>query len=466
MNKFLKKIISLILVMILLILSCSCSVDYEISNQKKFSITENAEINGEYKNKFPSDNAFIEVNFTEIKEFNTVIIEENDSHVLNFSIQIKDDSGEYRTVYEQDRIGAFRYCDIGRCMSDSLRICFNSVSEDYYSIKNIDILNVDRVKRDFRVNSYIVCPTFYSENSVDIERTQVVTDAILFGVARFNENGEVFLQGAEINGSNVSGEEILSYTIESLKKANSSIKIYCNILGPDGSDSEDKEKLHSIAFTDNKDALSKNIIDLLSEYGFDGIFFDYEYPYKNKSRKDFSDFLVHLDSLLDTYILGASLSEWCCDLSDMAIKALDRVEIMAYDDMETYEGSHAEFSSKGGIFAIESFIKQGYDLSKCDLGLPFYGRTHGGEEAWPSYAAIVNDITSPFENAVDRFYINGGMYSEGISTSFNGVQMIKDKTSFAFDYGLGGVMVWHYSCDVPYNSELSLFRAIHDSINR
>ena len=62
-------------------------------------------------------------------------------------------------------------------------------------------------------------------------------------------------------------------------------------------------------------------------------------------------------------------------------------------------------------------------------------------------------------------YLNGGMYGDGLLTSFNGVQIIKDKTAFAHDYGLGGVMVWHYTCDVPYEDDLSLFKAIQTSLN-
>ena len=58
-----------------------------------------------------------------------------------------------------------------------------------------------------------------------------------------------------------------------------------------------------------------------------------------------------------------------------------------------------------------------------------------------------------------------GDTSGNIATSFNSVQMIKDKTAFANDYGLGGVMVWHYTCDVPYEDDLSLFKAIQTSLN-
>ena len=93
-----------------------------------------------------------------------------------------------------------------------------------------------------------------------------------------------------------------------------------------------------------------------------------------------------------------------------------------------------------------------------------YGRTFGGEETWPSYAQLVEKLeNNPFENSIQEVY--GTIENiDVVNISFNGVQMIKDKTAFANDYGLGGVMVWHYSCDVPYESDMSLFKAIQTSL--
>ena len=136
---------------------------------------------------------------------------------------------------------------------------------------------------------------------------------------------------------------------------------------------------------------------------------------------------------------------------------------MAYDNMNEYN-SHSGFAS-ACVQSIKDFEKRGYDLSKCDLGLPFYGRTYNGDEAWPSYAQIEPDLNNnPFKNVISKSYLTGDT-SGNIATSFNGVQMIKDKTAFANDYGIGGVMIWHYSCDVPYESDMSLFKAVQFGIN-
>lgn len=458
-----KKIISILLVFVLLFSFTACG-SFENKKDKNFSVMQNAEIIGNLKGEVAAEGTFIEIRFPEETTFDTVVLKEKDNQIDKFSIWVEDENGEYESIYQQDRIGEYRYCEIGEHTTDSLKICINSSNENQYDIKSIDVLNVKDNKNDnFRITSYLVCQWFYGNESIDAEKMNTLTDIILFGVARFDENGNVYLQDLDINGEMVSGEKIFKDIIKDVKEVNPNAKIHCNILGPDGVDSNDKERLHSQAFVDNSDALIKNILNLLETYEFDGIFFDYEYPYAKESIKDYSGFLVKLDSNLGDYILGAAFSHWSSNISKDAIEVLDRVEIMSYDNMTEYN-SHAEFATVGGAMAVKDFIKNGYDLTKCDLGLPFYGRTHGGEEAWPSYAQIAGDLeNNPFKNTIAKSYMNG-VTSSDIVTSFNGVQMIKDKTAFANDYGLGGVMVWHYTCDVDYESDLSLFKAVQTSL--
>ncbi len=460
-----KKVVSVFLSVVILLTLTSCQSTFKTDKIDAFSVMEKAQIIGDLKGQVALEGTFIEIVFPEETTFDTVVIKEKDNQIDKFSIWIEDENGEYKSIYQQDRIGEYRYCEIGEHTAKSLKICINSSNENQYNLKSIDVLNVQNNKNeDFRVTSYLVCQWFYGNENIDIEKMNTLTDIILFGVARFDENGNVYLQNLDINGETVSGEVIFKDIIKIIKETNPNAKIHCNILGPDGADSDDKERLHSQAFVDNGEALVDNILDLLKLYDFDGIFFDYEYPYAKQSIEDFSNFLVNLDSKIDDYILGAAFSHWSCNISKDAIKVLDRVEIMAYDNMGEYS-AHAEFATVGGALAIKDFEKRGYDLSKCDLGLPFYGRTHGGEEAWPPYAQIANDLeNNPFKNKVSKSYMNG-VTDDSIITSFNGVQMIKDKTAFANDYGLGGVMVWHYTCDVEYESDLSLFKAIQTSLN-
>lgn len=458
-----KKLISILLIIALLFSLTACG-SFKNNSDKSFSVMEDAEIIGDLRGTVATEGTFIEVHFPEKTTFDTIVLKEIDNQIDKFSIWVEDENGEYESIYQQDRVGEYRYCEIGEHKAKSLKICIDSSNENQYNLKSIDVLNVkDNKNEDFRVTSYLVCQWFFGNENIDVKKMNTLTDVILFGVARFDENGNVYLQDLDINGEVISGEIIFKDIIKNIKEINPNAKIHCNILGPDGVDSDDKENLHSQAFVDNSDTLIQNILNLLETYDFDGIFFDYEYPYKSKSIKDYSNFLVNLDSNLGDFILGAAFSHWNCNISKDAIKVLDRVEIMAYDNMNEYN-AHAEFATVGGAMAVNDFVKRGYDLSKCDLGLPFYGRTHGGDEAWPSYAQIADDLeNNPFKNTISKSYMTGDT-SGNIVTSFNSVQMIKDKTAFANDYGLGGVMVWHYTCDVNYENDLSLFKAIQTAL--
>ena len=42
--------------------------------------------------------------------------------------------------------------------------------------------------------------------------------------------------------------------------------------------------------------------------------------------------------------------------------------------------------------------------------------------------------------------------------------MIYDKTAYAMDAGMGGIMMWHYNCDLPYTDDLSLLRAVNTAV--
>ena len=129
-------------------------------------------------------------------------------------------------------------------------------------------------------------------------------------------------------------------------------------------------------------------------------------------------------------------------------------------DMFTAHGYHAIFAVTAN--GVKKAIDGGFDKSKIDLGVPFYSRPTNKLGYWGDY--------KQFESSLDRFtnliYFNDFDHSGSPMTApqyINSVQMIADKTAFAVDAGLGGIMIWHMSCDLPYDNELSLFRAIYET---
>ena len=74
------------------------------------------------------------------------------------------------------------------------------------------------------------------------------------------------------------------------------------------------------------------------------------------------------------------------------------------------------------------------------------------------------DKLSPFENSYVEAYtdINGVSHPE-LRNYYNGRQMIYDKTAYAVDAGLGGIMIWHFGTDSS-DPELSLTNTIAKAI--
>jgi GH18 family chitinase len=230
---------------------------------------------------------------------------------------------------------------------------------------------------------------------------------------------------------------------------------YLNILGPGSqTDSDDwTEQMHDLANRHTSafesGNLENSIKTVLSTYGFDGIVFDYEFPLRSKDWKAYDNFIISLDNVLgDDYKIGMSLAVWNTNQSKAAMNATDFFEVMSYDLWDD-DGYHATYDI--AVDDIEKLVKKGYDKAKLDLGVPFYARPTTKEAFWANY-----------KDFSDRLSDDGLVYDEdsGYNLSFNTYDMIREKTEYALNNGIGGMMVWHYACDVPADDENSLFGAI------
>ncbi len=304
----------------------------------------------------------------------------------------------------------------------------------------------DNIDKAFRVKSYITCETIQNPASLCSEDFDIITDVILFGVATFDTKGNVTVNREQLetalkNLKTVVGDRDIEYTL--------------NFLGPGSkSDSSDwYEQMESLGKEHNKAFLSpklqKNIIKVLEEYDFDGVHFDYEYPTTNGAWFGYNNFLVSLGSKLgDDYTLNVAASDWCLQYSDLAVELVDSFELMMYDVYDD-EGKHATFDT---VATRSQWIKDSnIPLEKITFGLPFYARPTDGDGYWYGY--------NSYAHLLDE---NGFYTDENIGKTFwfNTPDVIAQKTEFAIKEGYGGVMIWHYTCDLPSTHEASLLGAI------
>lgn len=303
---------------------------------------------------------------------------------------------------------------------------------------------------DFRVTTYILADVLRNPETLDKTHFEQITDIILFGCANFDEEGNLVL------------DKDFDTVYENLKTAIQGTRekrVYLNVLGPKSqSDSDDwneqmkdQAERHTIAFESGN--LEESIKNVLQKYNFKGVFFDYEFPIKNKFWKSYSEFLLSLnETFKDDYDIGLAVAGWDFKLSDRAKSVVDRVELMSYDLWDD-DKNHATYEIAEDD--IKKMEKSGIDMSKVDLGMPFYARPTDKGAYWYDY-----------KNYYDKIDENG-LYDDaetGLTFSFNTPELINKKTKLAIDKELGGIMVWHHSCDVPADNDKSLYNAVEDAI--
>lgn len=177
------------------------------------------------------------------------------------------------------------------------------------------------------------------------------------------------------------------------------------------------------------------------EHGLDGVDFDWEFPQNAAESVGYVTLLAEVRQAFAPHHLRVSvaLAAWQ-DLGDGLYTAVDRIHVMAYD----HEGRHSTFEQAVGD--IEAFQERGAPPEKLLLGVPFYGRSLSHWDKAFTYAEIV----AQHHPAPDVDEV-GGIY-------FNGIATIRQKTRYALEQHLGGVMIWELGQDTA--DDTSLLRAI------
>ena len=208
---------------------------------------------------------------------------------------------------------------------------------------------------------------------------------------------------------------------------------------------------HNKAFKSG--VLENNIKEVLEKYDFDGVHFDYEYPITDDAWYYFNRFIISLRYVLqDAYSIGVAASTWKIFFTFGAIDAIDTLELMTYDYVDA-DGKHATYEDT--VAQINQLKNKGVPAEKINIGLPFYSRPTDLSAYWYGYNTCYDKITD-----------DGWYHCDETNKDFwfNTPEVIAQKTQYAIDNGYGGVMIWHYSCDLPSTHEDSLLGAIGKQI--
>lgn len=133
--------------------------------------------------------------------------------------------------------------------------------------------------------------------------------------------------------------------------------------------------------------------------------------------------------------------------TDTVLKAVDWINVMAYDGGDGARHSSYQFAINSGKYWKNT---RKMPASKVVLGLPFYGRP-----SWSSYEQLLQVDKNAYKKNIVQI--------NGMTAYYNGMPLIKKKTKYAIE-NLGGVMIWEITQDTTVK-KYSLLTAVQKAID-
>ena len=233
-------------------------------------------------------------------------------------------------------------------------------------------------------------------------------------------------------------------------------------------------------------AFAASCLDVVEQYGLDGIDIDWEYPCSDqagidadpKDRENYTFLLRALREALGpgrTLSIAAGASEDFISWTQMAEVAqiADYVQLMTYDFRGAFSdraGHHAALGPSRGDTTklnarstVEMFHEAGVPYEKMVLGAAFYGRSftvpsgkaHGLLQPaspgmpGPNYGELTdayrreNGFTEYWDEDAEAAWLWNGR----VFVSFESPEAIRRKCAYVKDRGLLGIMYWEHGAD-------------------
>lgn len=301
------------------------------------------------------------------------------------------------------------------------------------SAKNQNVIEEKKQSSDLRIIGYLPAGLLVSSGQEFDSNIKVLTDAILNTAVYWDETGT--LQTTEEFAPAM--EKWNSLSLQNQLR-------WCTI-NPLGKLIRNSTAGQTIDTIEKRKTLSETILAFCKKHNFDGVDIDWEFPLESE-WEDFSSFVLTLQQVLasDNKQLSLALYPNNIFLSSAAITALDRVNIMAYDQFDE-DGHHSTYET--AELSIEYFTNYGFQPDQLCLGIPFYGRPTDASNKWPFYSEVAGELQDN-ENVKDDIF-------------YNGRELVKKKTSLAKEKLLNGVMLYHIYCDLPAQEKNSLTSIIY-----
>lgn len=206
----------------------------------------------------------------------------------------------------------------------------------------------------------------------------------------------------------------------------------------------------------NCQAFTKKTVQLTELYNLDGIDVDLE---GKRIDTNYENFVTGLSAALKSQnklLTAAVATTYKKRYTDKALALFDFISIMSYDKTGPWKpqkpGPHAPY--KMAVKDLNYWTDKGIAKEKLNLGIPFYGYGFGPDA--PESMSYMN-IISTYPGAENNNKVH---LPDGGTIYYNGISVIKDKTSLALQRA-GGIMIWELLQDATgANSLLNTVNAV------
>jgi GH18 family chitinase len=215
----------------------------------------------------------------------------------------------------------------------------------------------------------------------------------------------------------------------------------------------------------NRGKIVAGLVQLVDEYGFDGVDIDLEGELMTRIDKagNYTPFVAALSAALrarNKLLTCATASYEGGMVPDSSLPYFDLVGIMSYDAIGPTWG---EPGSEHSTYAqaerdLRLWIGKGVPREKLALGVPFYGYGFGRYRR--NYA--FRDIAAEFGRAARNRDVVGQLCAGCDYVTYNGLETLRRKATLAGAWGTG-VMVWEIDQDT---SDHRLIRSLRDALQK
>ncbi|KAI8379143.1 chitinase [Radiomyces spectabilis] len=248
-----------------------------------------------------------------------------------------------------------------------------------------------------------------------------------------------------------------------------------------------------------RSVFAANALDLVENFGLDGIDIDWEFPKNAKEAQSFAELLKEVRHVFDTkrshtggtpYLLSVAMS---CSPETYALLPLGEMEryvdlfyLMAYDlagswDAVTGHQSPLYGNRQSIDKTVTYFTSHGVPSQKLVMGMPLYGRGFSATDGlgapfsgvpkgtWEEGVYDYNQLPQPGATEYyDEQNVASWTYDNQTRefVTFDSPRVAKEKCLYIEDRKLGGAMFWELSADLHGNDERSLLNTVYNSFHQ